>query len=80
MKLYVSQLPGDGISGRSFVIYNEAGERLPCVVSATVHHALDDAARIELSLVVDGRGISFGEPPLADAPPRPSPSEPFRKA
>jgi hypothetical protein len=63
MKLYVDQIDGDGAGGRSFVIYNEAGEKLRGVRSAVVRHACDDAARIDLSLVVNGRDIVFGKPP-----------------
>jgi hypothetical protein len=72
MKLYVEQLPGSGEGGRSFVIYNEAGETLPCIVEAHIHHAHDDAARIGLHLVVDGTNIVFGSPPSV---PRPDASE-----
>ena len=67
MKLYVDQIDGDGVSGRAFAIYNEAGERLPCVTKASVHHCLNDAARIDISLVVDGTRIVFGMPPASQA-------------
>lgn len=63
MKLYVEQLPGSGEAGKSFVIYNEAGETMPGVVEAHIFHAYDDAARVGLHLVVDGVNIVFGKPP-----------------
>jgi len=84
MKLYIDQPEGDGLRCRSFKIYNEAGEKLPGVTSASVHHDRDDCARIDISLVVDGRDIVFGKPPTKDdvptPPQRPAPSEPFKKA
>ena len=63
MKLYISQIPGPGVRGQSFAIYNEAGEKLVGVTSASIHHNMDDAARLDLSLVVDGTNIVFGDPP-----------------
>lgn len=66
MKLYIDQLPGDGVSGRSFVIYNEAGERLACITKASVHHDRNEPARLDISLVVDGSNIVFGKPPSVD--------------
>ncbi len=62
MKLYIEQLPGDGIRGKSFAIYDEEGRKMPGITSASVHHNKDDAARLDISLVVDGRDISFGKP------------------
>lgn len=63
MKLYVEQLDGDGVRCQAIVIRNEAGERLPGVTSVSIHHDLNDAARIDISLVVNGRDIVFGKPP-----------------
>lgn len=71
MKLYVDQPAGNGLRGRSFVVYNEKGEKLPCVTAASVHHECGDCARIDLSLVVNGTDIVFGKPPVMqgnDAP------------
>lgn len=85
MKLYIDQPPGDGVSCRAFKIYNERGEKLIGVTSASVHHDMNDCARIDISLVVNGTDIVFGKPPalqdVAPNPPqRPAPSEPFKKA
>lgn len=66
MKLYVDVEPGNGINGRNFKIYNQRGERLRCITGANVRYRINDAARIDLSLVVNGRDIVFGRPPILD--------------
>lgn len=63
MKLYVQQIPGDGVAGKSFRIVNEKGERLRGITSASVHHDMNDACRIDLLLVVNGVDIVMGDPP-----------------
>lgn len=81
MKLYIDQIDGDGASGKAFAIYNENGERLPGLWSASVHHEVDNCARVDLSLVVNGEDIVFGKPPvLAEAEDPPPPDWRARKS
>jgi hypothetical protein len=81
MRLYISQPAGDGVRCRAFAIYNERGEKLPCVTSATIIHDIDNVARVSIDLVVDGRNVVFGDPPDVPAlsDPGPPPEDRDRK-
>lgn len=57
MQLTVVQKSGDGVRGSSFEIRDDRGLRMPCVTRASVVHSLDDAARLAVTLVVNGSDI-----------------------
>ncbi len=63
MKLYIDQLPGKGIGGSAFALYDQFGLVFPCIQAASVHHAANEAAVLDLSIVVDGENVVFGPPP-----------------
>lgn len=67
MKWYIDQLAGDGIGGKAFALYDEYGMVVPCIQAASIHHAADAPAVLDLSFVVDGQSLVFGKPPFQDS-------------
>lgn len=69
MKLYIVQEGEESVAGRAIKIYDDRGEQLPGVTEVVIHHCIDDASRLGISLVVDDRDIVFGKPPRSVEPP-----------
>lgn len=64
MKLYIVQEDGESVRARSIKIYDDRGQRLPCITDVTIRHSVEDCTRLEISLVVDDRTVVFGAPPV----------------
>lgn len=64
MKLHIQQVDGDGINCSAVRIVDDRGQKVPCVRSVVVNHTIGGPAFVTVELVVNGRDIVFGLPPV----------------
>lgn len=69
MKLYVQQVDGeDGVNCRAVRIDDDRGQKMPGVRAVNIQHRFNQPAWVIVEIIVNGRDVVFGSPPVAPAP------------